>query len=148
MNGSAVERFKVADAVNDDEAVSKGQLFPYIKSIDGSGSGLDADLVDGVEGSLLGLGGANYSYVDETANRALGATYTSPSTKAIQALIQVSGMTAGAFLEFYIGTTLVYKVEASANGNASLSCIVTPGVSYKCQTSDAVGNLVTWMELK
>ena len=40
--------FKVADAVNPDEALSKGQLLAEIQEIDGSGSGLDADLLRGL----------------------------------------------------------------------------------------------------
>ena len=40
--------FKVSPAVNDDEAINKGQLLGAIKEVDGSGSGLDADLVRGL----------------------------------------------------------------------------------------------------
>ena len=46
-NGNPLEVFKVADAVNADEALSKGQLLNEIKNVDGSNSGIDADKLDG-----------------------------------------------------------------------------------------------------
>ena len=48
LNGDATQTFKVADAVNADEAVSKGQLLTEMKAVDGAGSGLDADLLRGL----------------------------------------------------------------------------------------------------
>jgi len=48
INGDASQQFKVADAVNGDEALSKGQLLNEIKKVDGIGSGLDADLLRGL----------------------------------------------------------------------------------------------------
>jgi len=48
VNGDATKAFKVADAVNADEALAKGQLLTEMKLVDGSGSGLDADLVRGL----------------------------------------------------------------------------------------------------
>ena len=48
INGDNTQTFKVADAVNADEAVSKGQLLTEMKAVDGAGSGLDADLLRGL----------------------------------------------------------------------------------------------------
>ena len=48
VNGDNTKTFKVADAINADEAVSKGQLLTEMKLVDGSGSGLDADLLRGL----------------------------------------------------------------------------------------------------
>ncbi len=48
LGGSPTQTFKVADAVNDDEALSKGQLLVEMKAVDGSDSGLDADLLRGL----------------------------------------------------------------------------------------------------
>ena len=48
VNGDATKVFKVADAVNADEALAKGQLLTEMKAVDGAGSGLDADLVRGL----------------------------------------------------------------------------------------------------
>jgi len=47
VNGDATKVFKVANAVNTDEALAKGQLLTEMKLVDGSGSGLDADLWQG-----------------------------------------------------------------------------------------------------
>jgi len=48
INGDNTQTFKVADAINANEAVSKGQLLNEIKNVDGAGSGLDADLLRGL----------------------------------------------------------------------------------------------------
>ena len=47
VNGDSTNTFKVADATSANEALSKGQLLNEIKAVDGAGSGLDADLLDG-----------------------------------------------------------------------------------------------------
>jgi len=47
INGDSSQQFKVADAVNGDEALSKGQLLNEIKAVDGAGSGIDADKLAG-----------------------------------------------------------------------------------------------------
>jgi len=54
LNGDKTQKFKVADAEEDDEALSKGQLLEAIKAVDGDGSGLDADLVQGKTPVALG----------------------------------------------------------------------------------------------
>ena len=46
---------KVADATLADEALSKGQLLTEMKAVDGSGSGLDADLLDGKDSAEFAL---------------------------------------------------------------------------------------------
>jgi len=61
LNGDNTQTFKVADAVNANEAVSKAQLdanvmgstaiLTSLKTVDGTGSGLDADLLDGKNGN-------------------------------------------------------------------------------------------------
>ena len=49
IQGNNTQRFKVADAVNADESLAKGQLLTEMKLVDGAGSGLDADLLDGLD---------------------------------------------------------------------------------------------------
>jgi len=53
INGDATQKFKVADATAANEALSKGQLLAEIQNIDGSGSGLDADKLDGLDSSAF-----------------------------------------------------------------------------------------------
>jgi len=59
-NGS----MKVADATLADEALSKGQLLAEIKAVDGVGSGLDADLVQGVDIVATKLDSVSYTAND------------------------------------------------------------------------------------
>lgn len=146
LNGSVTARFNVADAQTDTEALSKGQLAAAIQSIDGTGSGIDADMVDGVEGSLLGIGGAGYAYSNETANRAFGADYTAPN-KAILVTVTATSLTAGEFLQLAINGNLVHKVEASSNGVATLSTIVPANAVYSVAPSDFAGVVDLWVEL-
>ena len=51
LQGDNTKTFKVADATLADEALSKGQLLIEMKAVDGIGSGLDADLLDGLNSS-------------------------------------------------------------------------------------------------
>ena len=51
LQGDSTKTFKVADAVNENEALSKGQLLAAIKEVDGAGSGIDAELLDGKQSS-------------------------------------------------------------------------------------------------
>ena len=53
INGDATQKFKVADATAANEALSKGQLLAEIQNIDGSGSGLDADKLDGLDSTAF-----------------------------------------------------------------------------------------------
>jgi hypothetical protein len=47
-NGNTSEIFKVSDAIANNDALNKGQLLAEIKAVDGTDSGLDADLLDGL----------------------------------------------------------------------------------------------------
>jgi len=50
----------VPDAVNSDEPLTKGQLLTEIKAVDGAGSGIDADTLDGLQMSQIkGIGFKN-----------------------------------------------------------------------------------------
>ena len=71
VNGDATKVFKVADAINADEALAKGQLLTEMKLVDGSGSGLDADLLRGLP-------------ADFTANKAVNGYQKLPSGLIIQ----------------------------------------------------------------
>jgi len=51
LNGDVNESFKVASGTADEDALNKGQLLDEVKAIDGVDSGIDADLLDGKQGS-------------------------------------------------------------------------------------------------
>ena len=66
----------IPDAVNADEALNKGQLLTEIKTVDGAGSGLDADLLDGIQSTAylnsIGTSIGNYltnGYIQAGAGR-------------------------------------------------------------------------------
>jgi len=138
----------IPNAVGANEPLSKQQLLAEIKAVDGAGSGLDADTVDGVQGALLGVGGAGYAWVNETANRVAGVTYTNNTGKPIMVNVvsYISGNTARIVMyvdSFLIGG--VTTVNTIAANYVFASAIVPNGSTYSIGL--AVGNL-TWFELK
>ena len=108
---------------------------------DGSGSGLDADTVDGVQGALLGIGGDGYAWVDETANRAVGTTYTNTTGHPIMVSIKTE-----------TGESMIYTVDGidiagsyDSNGiNVPVSFIVPNNSTYLVSG----GSILIWTELK
>ncbi len=134
---------KVADAVNTDEALNKGQLLTEIKAVDGAGSGIDADTVDGVQGALLGIGGAGYAWGNETANRTAGTTYTNTTGKPIVVSIRCGNNTAITLTVDGIGVSR--KDESSATTlTRTLQAIVSSDSTYSISSCD----IYSWSELK
>lgn len=98
LNGDTTTqgKFKTAigqlwDWVNeklDAASYTASDVLAKLKTVDGAGSGLDADLVQGVPKDLLGIGGDGYAWVDETANRTSGVTYTNTYGYPIMVSIQ------------------------------------------------------------
>ena len=123
---------KVADATLADEALSKGQLLTEIKAVDGHLSGLDADTVDGVQGALLGVGGAGYAWVDETANITAGTTYTNTKGKPI--LINCIGHStancSGNIITIFVNGNTV--AIATPYCFSAITAIVGSGDTYAC----------------
>ena len=127
----------LTDFIGDNTAAD---ILAKIKTVDGSGSGLDADMVDGVQGALLGIGGAGYAIVDEGDNRASGTTYTNTDGKPI-AIILTS----------VSSSTQHFKIDGanvatfSASGHLLNSFFIVPsGSTYELSGGD-IGN---WIELK
>ena len=144
LNGDNTQTFKVADAVNADEALNKGQLLTEMKTVDGAGSGLDADTVDGVQGALLGVGGAGYAWVDETANRALGVTYTNNTGKPI--MISWNTNTTTGNSKMYInGVVVWWRYSSTGYTGAGTDIIVPAWATYMISVGSATRY---WFELK
>lgn len=86
LNGDNTQNFKVANAVNVDEALSKGQLLAEIQAVDGSGSGLDADLLRGLPADFTSSKATNgyqklpsgliIQWGEYTSTMTHGSTYT------------------------------------------------------------------------
>jgi hypothetical protein len=122
-----------------------------VKNVDGAGSGLDADTVDGVQGALLGIGGQGYSWVDETANKVSDTTYTNTTGKPI--IIKV-GSTVGTDtsqnFSFDISVDGVRhgfnsQLYGSNTGIVDIS-IVPNGATYKVNAVRC--SVYKWFELK
>ena len=64
LNGDNTQRFKIANAVDVDDALAKGQLLNEIKAIDGDGSGIDADKLNSMEPSELPISTAVQAELD------------------------------------------------------------------------------------
>ena len=142
----------IPDAININEPLSKGQLLTAIKAVDGAGSGLDADTVDGVQGALLGVGGAGYAWVDETANRASGVTYTNTTGHPIVVCVSSKyGTNATVQITFYvngqiiISNTMYGQVLNEKTGKNSVTVIIPNGATYKSTLTQAI---LYWSELK
>jgi len=138
LGGEAPESYAKADLSNTDDSV----ILEKLKNVDGVGSGLDADLVQGVTKDLLGIGGDGYTWVDETANREAGTTYTNTYGKPIMLYV---GNNNESVLSFYVDD-VEFRGVADVMGTVGLVQIIVPnGSSYKLHED---GLVYCWLELK
>lgn len=115
-----------------------------IKTVDGSGSGLDADTLDGYQASAFLIG---TTWTNVTASRTNGITYTNSTGKTIQVSIIVQS-TDGTLSAAYIrvdGVLLVDYHRIPLSGNVTLTCLIPPGATYLFDKGSVT--VVTWMEL-
>ena len=118
---------------------------------DGAGSGLDADTVDGVEAALLGVGGAGYAWVDETANRVGGTTYTNTTGKPIIIAINGDADTADAILDIKVNGNKVVRAQARHTGSFEITSgliLVPDGSTYTTIEQVVSSGIYSWFELK
>ena len=128
----------------DSIAYTASDVLSKLKAVDGGGSGLDADTVDGVQGALLGIGGAGYTWVNETANRASGVTYTNTTGKPIQVVLNNGSGSNATGSDFYVnGTPVSHRWDAGAPGH---SIIVPANNTYVFVLGS--GSIELWAELK
>jgi len=130
---------------------TNNQLLEDLKTVDGSGSGLDADLVDGVERHLLGIGGSGYSVIDETANRDVEITYTNTTGKPILVMINIHITDSSNDKYFSINNTNVFVIGGgTTTGDHSWVCVIPSGATYKATSPNNNGNytITKWVELK
>ena len=135
----------------------KATLLDAIKEVDGAGSGLDADLVQGVTKNLLGIGGDGYAWVDEKANRALETTYTNTNGKPIMLIVSCSNKSSeNNYAVVYVDGLLISRHRVYSDGGAGAyhqnsSVIIPNGSTYSVKDNDGAGvstQLVSWLELK
>ena len=150
--------FEIANTYTKAEIDAGTVVLNGIKNVDGVGSGLDADTVDGVQGALLGVGGAGYAWVDETANRAAGVTYTNTTGKPIMINVGYSSSNSSCYFVLYIDGVLIRAFGDSTLSGvdgrlASISSIIPAGSIYKISSGSASTTPVEpavgkWFELK
>jgi len=95
------------------------------------------------EKDLLGVGGQGYSWVDETANRASGTTYTNTMGKPLQ--VNVSAATSENQNVRVDG--LIIGFTTSTSTNTPFNFIVPSGSTYKFSDNTAT-TISYWAELK
>jgi len=110
----------------------------------------NADTVDGVQGALLGVGGAGYAWVDETANRAFGVTYTNTYGKPIALLLFTRAYNGAQVHIILNGTESVLHAEDDSNSSSQATTFIVPtGNTYSLtQKVNFDSSINSWLELK
>ena len=102
----------IPDAINVNEPLSKGQLLTAIKAVDGTGSGLDADLVRGLP-------------ADFTLNKATNGYQKLPSGLIIQWAYYSAGDNAHTYTFPIAFPTACLNVTANAADGANATQVVS-----------------------
>jgi len=110
----------------------------------------EANVVENNAPFNLGIGASGYKWVDETANRDAGVTYTNTTEKAIHVSVWTdagndnSAMSISSYVD---DVKIQYQKIANADDNDYIMCsfIVSNGSTYKI---DGYINIVSWFELK
>ncbi len=101
-------------------------------------------------GTEYGIGGDGYTWVDETANRAVGTTYTNTTGNAMSIAVRSYASAASSSLSI-----LINGVETGLSGNGGTAAanygtcygIVPSGSTYEAVVSGSVSQIL-WSELK
>jgi len=134
VNGDATKAFKVSDAVNADEAVSKAQL------------DLKATLTE-VQAYDLGVG---QTWQDMTVSRSAGVTYTNTTGKPITVYLRIGGTNSN-YNIFSISLDNISLNDAIGNIPAypqtARTLIVPNGSTYKYSNISGT-TILSWLELR
>ena len=92
----------------------------------------DGGVIKDLDGNILGIGGDNYSWVDETDNRDLGTTYVNDTGRPIMVNAYIHDSDTNASIEVDdIKVAYTYKDTWGL-----LTCIVPNGSTYKFNGTD------------
>lgn len=94
--------------------------------------------------------GNGQTWKDETANRALGTTYTNSTGKPIQVDVLVNGTSAAnVTVTLVVNGVTIRGQYASGAGQYihTITAIVPPGATYRAAVANGTGNLGFWNEL-
>ena len=131
LGGNANQRFKVADAVNDDEAVNKLQTLGLI------------------DANAVGLG-IDQTWQDVSSSRSMGVTYTNTSGKPICVAISFVDPVASNSTQFYfyINGVMVfeYYIYTSSDEIGNIFCVIPNGATYSTSTGNE--SIRHWHELR
>jgi len=138
------------DALKLDSSVyTAADVLTKVKAVDGAGSDLNADLVDGVQGALLGIGGQGYSWVDETANRVVGTTYINTYGKPIMVALNLISTAATAISLTIDSISIWSDYQSLTNRRISIEGAIIPnGSTYILNITTGTPTLLSWSELK
>jgi len=107
-------------------------VFDMVKELDGKGSGLDADTLQGLTPDEIGT---KLGDTFTTPSRSLGTTYTNTSDKYIIVLVGVL-TNEDSYGYVYINGTAVGRMGSGGGGiYYSLCYVVPPGFTYKVTAS-------------
>ena len=109
-------------------------------------AGSNVEQLQGLVPNDLGIGGAGYQWVDETANRAVNIVYTNTTGKPIVILISAL-VSAGYTFRIKIDGTIICQNESSGH-IAMLSVIVPNNSTYELAPSTTTSTINYWFELK
>jgi len=136
IQGDNTKTFKVSDAVNPDEAVSKAQL------------DLKATLAE-AQAYDLGVG---QTWQDVTASRSVGVTYTNTTGKPIALEVQCGTISTNTDIRFVINGTAQGRTGAGVSVGTGdqkiLSTIIPDGATYACTVFAGSFSIGSWFELR
>jgi len=129
INGDTTKTFKVSDAINADEAVSKAQL------------DLKATLVE-AQAYDLGVG---QTWQDMTASRSANTTYTNTDGKPFMLAVQIDKVEPGPIHVTIDGNILITNrgyAASGGGGSSSVQVVIPNGSTY------SVNDFTQWFELR
>jgi hypothetical protein len=117
-------------------------ILTKIKTVDGSGSGLDADTLDGYQASAFLIG---TTWIDMGGSRVAATDYTNSTGKTIQLSVKIT-LSASGGADLYVNGTNIASYGSSAAGSFTFTHLIPPGATYKISGSGSV-LITSWKEL-
>lgn len=122
-------------------------------TVDGEGSGLDADLLAGhqwseiqtlIDGQALGVG---QTWQDVTAARLAGVTYTNSTNRTICVMVRARDMADPGWFNLEVDGVFMNPIGGTGEQSSIQTLIVPPGSDYKLVVIGSVDS-VSWLELR
>jgi hypothetical protein len=132
--------------------LNRAQLLTELLLVDGPGSGIDADLLDGLHGSDYALAGAalgqGQTWQNVAAARGRNTVYRNTTLRPIQVSMRFV-MTGGTGSpSFDVSADNATWAAVATAVDYPVSVIVPPGHYYRLNAPSATGNIMVWAELR